>query len=139
MPHTEQTIRLEGIAPEDQYAQVLSEWKRISEGQLAALEDANWDAFDRFIESKAGLMCAWETFQVDLDVLTERIDSATQARWESLASEIALLDQRLESIVEHLVSEVKQDLREFGDGKRAARKYHSLPSEFTPSFHDKKY
>ena len=139
MPHTERTIELAGLSQADQYAQVLFEWKRISQAQLAALEEADWQAFDRLIDSKAALMQAWETQHIDLDALTARTDSEMQARWESLATDIALLDERLERIVEHLMSEVKQDLREFGDGKRATRKYHSLPSEFSPSFHDKKY
>ena len=140
MAHSEQTpTDLAELSSEDRYTRVLTEWRRLSQLQLSALETSDWGAFEGLLAEKTSLMRAWEAHRSDLSSLAERASSLTRGRWEGLSAECVELDRRLERIVRHLMGEVRKDQRQFGKERRVARAYQALPREFTPSFHDKKY
>ena len=140
MAHSERApTDLAELSSADRYTRVLTEWRRLSQLQLTALEASDWGAFDGLLAEKTSLMEAWQAHQGDLSSLSERASASTRERWEELSGECVELDQRLERIVQHLMGEVRKDQRQFEEERRVARAYQALPKELTPSFHDKKY
>ena len=128
-----------GQTSAERYTSTLEEWRRISEGQLTALESADWDAFGRLSEQKLKLRRSWERRGVDVAALFAAADDVTRANWERLSADAVDLGVRLERIVEHLLGQVQEDQRELSAMRRVTRAYRSMPREFTPSFHDKEY
>lgn len=131
------SARLSGT-PAERYTQVLEGWVRASRLQLEALEQSDWGQFQAAARYKDELLSAWKQVVVASESPFNGALPTQQRRWEALIQEARTLDRQIEEIVRQLREEVRRRIREFGAERRALRRYHELPREFTPSFFDKK-
>ena len=132
-------VRIEGSSDAERYRNTLDRWKAASEGQIVALEAADWDTFGEALTYKDELLAAWGREGVELATLEKAADAATRSEWGALVEAIGELDAKAADIIQRVMAELRGSLRQFEFERRVMRSYQSLPDQVTPSYHDKKY
>jgi hypothetical protein len=130
----------ERLSPQDAYTRFLALWKRASQEQVAALEDGEWERFDRALADKSALVADWQRHREEgaLDAATVEVSPALGKRWAALTRDIQQLDRKIEAVLRILRDRVRQDMRQTERERRALQSYRAFPKNLAPRYLDKK-